>query len=347
MRNKLIVLLLGFFLVFSCSSFAQNKKNKKAKKSKSNVELSVADTTKSKNVNLPTLNSTPVNQNNTPGKQNVPVVSSQSGTIATNIQQIVADSKPVITDKPNGDINWTEQYIEAKGMSVIDNVKFKNPAQAKLMAKRGATVDAQRNLLEIIKGVNVTSETTVNDMITSSDFIYTRVDGVVKGAQMVGEPIEKDGVIEVKMRVPLYDTKGVASAVYDQVPALKKVQKVNDIINQVPPELKDQVLDGLAFNLNGKKYDPSMFPVIVDENNNLVLDLSKLYDPNSGKFPQLLSSTEEVFKEVGFDKGVQMINVLKAETGKITIDNQSVKKINWTKIGQTVSKIGKFLLMLV
>jgi hypothetical protein len=149
------------------------------------------------------------------------------------------------------------------------------------------------------------------------------------------------------MRVPLYESNGLAPAIYNDIPALKKSAAISDVVNQVPPEIKDQVLQGLAFNLNGKKFDPSMFPVIVDENNNLVLDLSKIYDPKTGKFPQIVSATEQVFKEVGFDKGVQMLNVLRTETGKMVIDNKSLKKVNWQKIGQTAAKIGKFIMMLI
>ncbi len=361
MKTLIVFLFTGIFFMISFSGFSQSRKNKKNKKSKTVTEQTVAvpDTVKTNNngkTNSNAVNIAPVNNNTNqgnngqqknPNNEIKPVEVNNTNIKPINFNQVISTSKPVVTEKPNGSVNWTEQFVEAKGMSVIDNEKFKNPAQAKLMARRGATVDAQRNLLEIIKGVNVTSETTVNDMITSSDYIYTRLDGVIKGAQMVGEPVEKDGIIEVRMRVPLYETNGIGPAVYDKVPALKSVNKVNDVINQLPPEVKDQVLQGLAFNLNGKKFDPSMFPVIVDENNNLVLDLSKIYDPNTGKFPQLLSTAENIFKEVGFDKGVEMLNVVKTETGKITIDNESVKKVNWGKIGDIAGKIGKFLLMLI
>jgi hypothetical protein len=350
---------MGLLLMTSFSSYSQSKKKKKDKKSKAVIEQPVLVPENSKensnstianpNSNskeiTPTTEKKPTEVQQTPDKKPVEITNAEIKPI--NFEQIIQESKPVVTDKPNGSINWTQQYVEAKGFSVMDNVKFTNPAQAKAMARRGATVDAQRNLLEIVKGVQVTGETTVNDMIATSDFIYTKVDGIIKGAQIVGEPIEKDGGIEVKMRVPLYETNGIASAVYDKVPAIKSVNALNDALAQVPPEIKDQVLQGLAFNFNGKKIDPSMFPVIVDENNNLVLDLSKIYDPKNGKFPQLLSSTEEIFKEIGFNKGLQMLNVIKAESGRIVIDNESIKKVNWGKIGQTVSKIGKFLLMLI
>ena len=358
MIKKAALILTSLLLIVSITSYGQSKKKKK-NKSKTITEQVVATpdssiTNSSKKPVKENTNAISVDPNTSkqPINEVKPTTESKKPTEQINpkpinVEQVIQESKPIITEKPNGSINWTQQFVEAKGFSVIDNEKFKNPAQAKAMARRGATVDAQRNLLEIVKGVQVTGETTVNDMIASSDFIYTRVDGIIKGAQIIGEPIEKDGSIELRMRVPLYETNGIASAVYDKVPQLKSVNTVNDVISQVPPEIKDQVLEGLAFNLNGKKFDPSMFPVIVDENNNLVLDLSKLYDPKSGKFPQILSTTEEVFKEVGFDKGLQMINVLKTETGKMVIDNASLKKINWGKIGETVAKIGKFLLMLI
>ena len=356
MKTLVIYILTGLILMTTLSSFSQNKKNKRNKKSKTEQTIISSDTSKAINNGKPVdikptnvnISDSKENNNETkvPGKEMKPLNNLNSSKPLT-FSQVNTVSKPVVTEKPNGSVNWTQQYVEAKGMSVIDNEKFKNPAQAKLMAKRGATVDAQRNLLEIIKGVNITSETTVNDMITSSDFIYSRIDGVIKGAQMVGEPIEKDGIIEVKMRVPLYESNGLAPVVYDKTPELKNVNKSSEILDQLPPEIKDQVMEGLTFKLNGKTFDPSMFPVIVDENNNLVLDMSKLYDPTTGKFPQILSTAENLFKEAGFDKGLDIINVIKAETGKITIDNASVKKVNWSKIGQIAGKVGKFLLMLI
>jgi hypothetical protein len=45
-------------------------------------------------------------------------------------------------------------------------------------------------------------------------------------------------------------------------------------------------------------------------------------------------------------KGLEVINVLQADGGKITVDT-SRSKINWAKIGRTAAKIGKFLLMLI
>lgn len=348
--NMKTYLMLLLCVMLTLSFHAQNRKKSKKTKDSQQEQIVIPSTSKevSPQMEAKPVNNIPTQSNNTIERrpsESKPAVAEEVKPI--NIEQIIEQSKPIIQEKPNGQINWTDQYIEAKGQSVIDNERFKNLAQAKLMAQRGAIVDAQRNLLEIIKGVNVTSETTVQDMITSRDYIYTRVDGVIKGAKMVGEPIEKDGIIEVRMRVPLYEQDGLAAAIHSDIPTLKKVTTLSDIVNQVPDNVKDQTIQALAFNLGGKKFDPSMFPIIVDENNNLVLDLSKIYDPKTGKFPKILSASEEIMKEIGYKKGVEVLDVLRTEPGKMVIDNKSLKKVNWQKIGQVAGKIGKFLMMLI
>jgi hypothetical protein len=227
------------------------------------------------------------------------------------------------------------------------------------MAIRGAIVIAQRNLLEIINGVNVTSETIVQDMIATSDYVYTRVDGLVKGAQQVGEPIEKDGMIEVTMRIPIYAKDGLAPIVYNQLPATGKGDGQVQITEKSAAGGKDAqqtgkgaadksgtqsiVPEGLAFNFNGKTYDPAMFPVVADEQGNILLDLSTIYDPNTGQFPQILQTTKDVFNLAGFDKGTAVIDVLSSKDGKIVIDNKNSKKFDWTKLTKVVSTVGDVL----
>ena len=109
----------------------------------------------------------------------------------------------------SGQIHWTEQYIEVRGSGIAPTQG--SPAQQKLMARRAATADAYRNLLEVVNGVRVSAETTVRDFVTESDVVRTRVEGVVKGAVPVGEPQLKDGAVEVVLRVPLYQQ--LASAI--------------------------------------------------------------------------------------------------------------------------------------
>jgi hypothetical protein len=282
---------------------------------------------------------------------------------------LIKGSKPVVEKLANGSINWTQQFIEAKGQSVIDTVRFKNKAQAKAMATRGAIVEAQRNLLEIIKGVNIVGETTVEDMITTSDKIQSRVEGVVKGATQVGNAIVVDGLVEVTMRIALYSADGLAPVVADSMekiiaretksatPATTTTESSTTNIDSTkkttPPVTNttntgtgsDAEMKPLVFNLNGKKIDPSLFPVITDSTGNLVLDLSKFYDPKKGKFPQYLQLGKDIAKAANFKKGVEVIDIIQNSNGKFVVSDKIKKKINWGKIATAAKKIGKFAML--
>lgn len=95
-----------------------------------------------------------------------------------------------------GIINWTSGEVYATGIGAPPS-HFVNPAQARAMAERAAQVVAYRNLLEIIKGVRVDSETVVENFMTKSDIVRTRVDGIIRGAMPVKKQYLSDGSVEV------------------------------------------------------------------------------------------------------------------------------------------------------
>jgi len=95
-----------------------------------------------------------------------------------------------------GMINWTSGEVYATGIGAPPPNAV-NPAQARAMAERAAQVVAYRNLLEIVKGVRVDSETVVENFMTKSDIIRTKVDGVIKGAMPVKKQYLSDGSVEI------------------------------------------------------------------------------------------------------------------------------------------------------
>lgn len=262
-------------------------------------------------------------------------------------QQLEAQAAPVVEETANGQINYTEQYIEAKGASVIDNERFKNPAQARLMAERGAIVVAQRNLLEMVKGVQVIGETTVQDMITTGDYVYTRVEGVVKGFKAFGPAREVNGTMEVTLRMPLYDnSKGVTAGFSNE--GLNNARRRAGVSEESPDVAGTAAVDGgspIAFNVGGAKIDASMFPVVVDENGKVLLDFSKIYQ-KTGKIPKIVQSTKEIFDAAGFKKGTEIIDLVQnTVNGTFTLaDPAKKKKVNWGKIGNIAATVGKVLL---
>ena len=55
-------------------------------------------------------------------------------------------------------------------------------------ALTAARMDAYRKILETVKGVNLTAEATVENSMVTGDIIVSKVEGVVRGARLVGEP---------------------------------------------------------------------------------------------------------------------------------------------------------------
>lgn len=102
-----------------------------------------------------------------------------------------------------GAVNWSAGYIEAVGIGAPSQQQAGSP-QARPMALRAARVDAMRNLLEITKGVQIDSATTVKDYTVESDVINTRVEGLIRGAQVLKQEYMSDGTVEVTMRMPLF-----------------------------------------------------------------------------------------------------------------------------------------------
>lgn len=99
-----------------------------------------------------------------------------------------------------GTVNWTQGYLEANGEAAYP--QGRSGAQARLMARRGAIIDAQRNLLEVMEGVRISAESVMKDLELVSDEVRTRVEGVIKGAVIVREQ-DKGDAYQVTLRLPL------------------------------------------------------------------------------------------------------------------------------------------------
>ena len=74
-------------------------------------------------------------------------------------------------------------------------------AQAKLMARRAARVDALRQLTEVIYGTKITSDTYVKDVVTRSDKIESKFQACIRGAREIECRYYEDYSAEVTMEI--------------------------------------------------------------------------------------------------------------------------------------------------
>ena len=119
----------------------------------------------------------------------------------------------------NGSVNYGDRTIQAIGIGFIpENVI--NAGQARRAAMRIAKQDALRQLIEIVNGVNVTSETTVSGAMFD-DVIKTQVQGAIRGARRVGEPkYLSDTSVEVTYEVKMADISRVLLPMAEKAPTL-------------------------------------------------------------------------------------------------------------------------------
>ena len=100
-----------------------------------------------------------------------------------------------------GNVNWTQQIIRCTGIGA-PNPNLPMAAQ-RAGAYRAAKLDAFRNLLETVKGVYLSSETTVENALLVSDIIRTKVEGRLNGFQIVDTRHMSSADVEVDVEVPI------------------------------------------------------------------------------------------------------------------------------------------------
>ncbi|GHV30308.1 hypothetical protein FACS1894167_10930 [Synergistales bacterium] len=133
----------------------------------------------------------------------------------------------VVIKKEHGLIDWTQNYIEASGMAVAPTGT--KGAQAKALAKRGAIVDLQRNLLEFISGVHVDSRTTMNDFM-AEDRVRSEVHGCIRNIELMegvwdGESYTVSGRVKLPEILVIVAPNIKAAEAKRPAPAAPKVPK--------------------------------------------------------------------------------------------------------------------------
>ena len=111
-------------------------------------------------------------------------------------------------------MDWSgDSKITVQGMGVAPTYAV-NAIQARMLARRAAVVDAYRQLAEMVKGVNVDSETTVENMMVTSDVTKTKVTALIQGARIVSEQAVDGGGYTVTMEMSVFGaSNSLATAV--------------------------------------------------------------------------------------------------------------------------------------
>ena len=146
-------------------------------------------------------------------------------------------------------VDWNNKFITVKGMGVANPAMATNPAHASMMARRAAITDAYRHLAEMVQGVQVDSETTVEQMMLVSDIVKTRLSAVIKGAVIISEQ-EIAGGYEVTMQLPMFGNNGLSTAVITPPPVIESFpQHAPEVIPSMPAD--SQTADSSGYSVAG------------------------------------------------------------------------------------------------
>lgn len=253
---------------------------------------------------------------------------------------------------PGGTVDWSGRTIRARGTGVMDPGNM-NKAQARLMAERAAVVVAQRNLLEIVKGVRVDSDTRVQNFMTDYDVVYTRVEGIVKGARQLG-PAKYDsvaGTVEVELEMAM---SGDSSLEQVLAPVLAPTGDV--AAAGLSPRVREffEQYGGLVMDAGNSGLKPALFPKIYDEDGNLLLD-TRDYLGYAGKTGQaavqFIRALDDVLasKQLGNQPLVLKVKQVRGKLGSdIVVGRLDADKLKWLKDGaKYLFEAGRFLVKLM
>ena len=171
-----------------------------------------------------------------------------------------------------GAINWdkgAESDVTAKGIGLPPE---NAGARGTPLARRAAIVDAYRNLAETIQGVQVDSDTVMQDLAIQSDTVRAKVSALVKGARILEEGTNADGSYFVKMSVPLYGvSNSVASVAIPELgtpPVPEPLPEVGDtdLTKSEVSEIQSAAYTGVIINAAGLGLEATFSPVIYDVN---------------------------------------------------------------------------------
>ena len=113
-----------------------------------------------------------------------------------------APSKGVVSKEGDIDREWVEEgvtpnYVFARGIGAADQT-LQNKTQKMATSRNASIVNAQYNMLSILKGVQLEGGITVEKAIETDSSLTTKIDAVIKGAQVVrSEWTSDDGCVVV------------------------------------------------------------------------------------------------------------------------------------------------------
>ena len=259
-----------------------------------------------------------------------------------------AFSQGVVTQMENGSVDYSAQAINAVGIGFVPTNAV-NAGQARRMALRIAKQDALRQLIEIVNGVTLTSETTMSGAMVD-DVINTKVRGFIRGARQVGQPkYLSDTSVEVEFTVPM---SGISDIILP--PLTVPVAPANNAVateSAASPTTASGGVSGLIIDARGLSARPAMAPRILDQNGNAVYGPGKYdrkYAVTNGVagYSKTLEAASKDPRVAGNPLVIKGLSTAGTNRTDITIANADVSRIDVADRNGNILKDCRVLILL-
>ncbi len=260
----------------------------------------------------------------------------------------VVFSQSVVTQLEGGSVDYSAQAINAVGIGFVPTNAV-NAGQARRMALRIAKQDALRQLIEIVNGVTLTSETTMSGAMVD-DVINTKVRGFIRGARQVGQPkYLSDTSVEVEFTVPM---SGISDIILPPVTA--PVAPANNTVateSVGSPTTASGGVSGLIIDARGLSARPAMAPRILDQNGNAVYGPGKYdrkYAVTNGVagYSKTLEAASKDPRVAGNPLVIKGLSTAGTNRTDITIANADVSRIDVADRNGNILKDCRVLILL-
>ena len=260
----------------------------------------------------------------------------------------IAFSQGVVTQLENGSVDYSAQAINSIGIGFVPTNAV-NAGQARRMALRIAKQDALRQLIEIVNGVTLTSETTMSGAMVD-DVINTKVRGFIRGARQVGQPkYLSDTSVEVEFTVPM---NGISDIILPPVTlAAAPTNNTGGVGTTAAPTATAGGVSGLIIDARGLKARPAMAPRILDQNGNAIYGPGKYdrkYAVSNGVagYSKTLEAAQKDPRVTGNPLLIKGVAISGTNRTDIVVSNSDVSRIDVADRNGNILKDCRVLILL-
>jgi len=163
----------------------------------------------------------------------------------------------VIEQKAKGCINWSKGIVQAMGIGTLSK-KLHGDVNDSSTALEDAKLGACLKIFEVVKGIRIDGTTVVGDYAAENKVIISKIEDIVKNAEVVKKEYFSDGTVEVTMEM---NFKGG----FAQLVLPGEIRPLESIKPMSPVKNASSVFTGLVVDARGLGSKPVMSPKILDE----------------------------------------------------------------------------------